>query len=145
MKSLSGIFKIVNLIAMIGWAVLVFFPNWSFADSVIKSGIVVILSIFYLYILFIRKNISGEVYPKGNFTDLEGVINLFKNPKAILGGWVHYLAFDLLIGLYIRNQANIIGMSHWLQIPCFVLTLMFGPAGYLLFWIIQFLITSSGV
>ncbi len=137
MEQLSKLFKIVNITAMFGWAILIFLPTWQLSDVVIKSGIVVALSVFYVYLLAFHKNIAGEKYPRGNFSTLEGVINLFKNPKSLLTGWVHYLAFDLMIGLYIKQQANAIGMSHWLQIPCFLLTFMFGPAGYLLFCVLQ--------
>lgn len=137
MKSLSNLYKLVNAVAAIGWVILIFLPNWNLADSVIKYGIVVGLSVFYIFVLFIRKDIKNEVYPKGNFTSLEGVINLFKNPRNLLAGWVHYLAFDLMLGIYIKTQANEIGMSHFLQIPCFILTFMLGPVGYLLFVILQ--------
>jgi hypothetical protein len=137
MKSLSNLYKLVNVVAAIGWVILIFLPNWNLADSAIKYGIVVGLSVFYIYILFIRKDIENEVYPKGNFTSLEGVINLFKNPRNLLAGWVHYLAFDLMLGIFIKTQANEIGMSHFLQIPCFILTFMLGPVGYLLFVILQ--------
>jgi len=137
MKSLSNLYKLVNAVAAIGWVILIFLPNWNLADSAIKNGIVVGLSVFYIYILFIRKDIKNEVYPKGNFTSLEGVINLFKNPRNLLAGWVHYLAFDLMLGIFIKTQANEIGMSHFLQIPCFILTFMLGPVGYLLFVILQ--------
>jgi hypothetical protein len=137
MKSLSNLYKLVNVVAAIGWVILIFLPNWNLADSAIKYGIVVGLSVFYIYILFIRKDIKNEVYPKGNFTSLEGVINLFKNPRNLLAGWVHYLAFDLMLGIYIKTQANEIGMSHFLQIPCFILAFMMGPVGYLLFVILQ--------
>jgi hypothetical protein len=137
MKSLSNLYKLVNAVAAIGWVILIFLPNWNLADSAIKYGIVVGLSVFYIYILFIRKDIKNEVFPKGNFTSLEGVINLFKNPRNLLAGWVHYLAFDLMLGIYIKTQANEIGMSHFLQIPCFILTFMLGPVGYLLFVILQ--------
>jgi len=137
MKSLSNLYKLVNVVAAIGWVILIFLPNWDLADSAIKYGIVVGLSVFYIYILFIRKDIKNEVYPKGNFTSLEGVINLFKNPRNLLAGWVHYLAFDLMLGIFIKTQANEIGMSHFLQIPCFILTFMLGPVGYLLFVILQ--------
>ncbi len=140
MKILSSLFKINTIIAMFGWVILLFLPTWHLADTVIKNVIAVVLSLFYVYILFIHKNIEGEKYPRGSFKDLEGVMNLFKNPKSVLGGWVHYLAFDLMIGLYIKTQANALGMSHWLQIPCFLLALMFGPAGYLLFFIFTNLI-----
>ncbi len=113
MKSLSNLYKLVNVIAAIGWVILIFLPNWDLADSAIKYGIVVGLSVFYIYVLFIRKDIENEVYPKGNFTSLEGVINLFKNPRNLLAGWVHYLAFDLMLGIFIKTQANEIGMSHF--------------------------------
>jgi hypothetical protein len=43
----------------------------------------------------------------------------------------------LMLGIYIKTQANEIGMSHFLQIPCFILTFMLGPVGYLLFVILQ--------
>ena len=112
-------------------------PNWHFADSVIKYGIVVGLSLFYIYLLFIKKDINDEVYPKGNFMSLEGVLQLFKNPRNLLSGWVHYLAFDLMLGIYIKHQATEMGMSHFMQIPCFLLTFMLGPVGYLLFLTIQ--------
>ena len=137
MKSLTNIYKLVNVVAAIGWVILIFLPNWNLADSAIKYGIVVGLSVFYIYVLFIRKDIENEEYPKGNFTSLEGVINLFNNPRKLLAGWVHYLAFDLMLGIFIKTQANEIGMSHFLQIPCFILTFMLGPVGYLLFVILQ--------
>jgi|LauGreDrversion4_2_1035121.scaffolds.fasta_scaffold966309_1 hypothetical protein len=137
MKSLSNLYKVVNVVATIGWAILIFLPKWNYADIVIKNGIVVGLSLFYIYLIFIRKDIKNEVYPKGNFTSLEGVLLLFKNPRNLLSGWVHYLAFDLMLGVYIKSQANEIGMSHLLQIPCFILTFILGPVGYLLFIILQ--------
>jgi hypothetical protein len=137
MKSLSAQFKIVNLIAFCSWLLLIFLPSWKYTDITIANGVAIGLAIFYLYLLFIQKDVQGQTYPKGNFTTLDGVVNLFKNPRGVLVGWVHYLAFDLLIGLHIKTQANLIGMSHWLQIPCFILTFVLGPAGYLLFFILK--------
>jgi Domain of unknown function (DUF4281) len=140
MKELSLFFKIATYMAMLGWLVLAILPNWQWADFLIKSVIVVLLSVLYVYVLFIHKNIQGESYPKGGFGSLKAVMNLFQNPRGVLAGWVHYLAFDLMIGLYIKTEANAIGMSHWLQIPCFLLTLLFGPAGYLLFFILSMIV-----
>jgi uncharacterized membrane protein YhdT len=138
MKTLSNLFKIASYVAMLGWVILVCLPTWQLADKVITSIIVTLLCILYVYLLFFAKNSSNEKYPKGGFMSLGGVINLFKNPRMILAGWIHYLAFDLMIGLYIKNSANQAGISHWLQIPCFLLTLMFGPMGLLMYLIIQY-------
>jgi Domain of unknown function (DUF4281) len=140
MKTLSLYFKIATYLACLGWAILLFLPNWDHANFLIKSVVVVLLSMLYIYLLFFRKNIPGEIYPKGGFTTLKGVMNLFTNPKGVLAGWVHYLAFDLLVGVYIKTEAQSIGMSHWWQIPCFLLAFMFGPAGYLLFFILSFIV-----
>ena len=52
---------------------------------------------------------------------------------AALAAWVHILAFDLMVGLYIRHEGAIAGISHWALLPCYVLTLMFGPLGLLAF------------
>jgi Domain of unknown function (DUF4281) len=140
MKTLSIYFKTATYIAFIGWALLIFLPHWQYTDKAIKNIAVIMLGVLYVYLLLFRKNIEGEVYPKGGFTTLKGVMNLFTNPKGVLAGWVHYLAFDLLVGVYIKTEANIIGMSHWWQIPCFLLAFMFGPAGYLLFFILSFFV-----
>ena len=141
MKKLKLLFRIATGIAFIGWIVLIGFPNWEYANKFIMSTSVFLLCLLYSYLLIIVKNPTDEVYPKGNFSSLEGVINLFKNPKSVLIGWVHYLAFDLMIGIYIKNTANAEFISHWWQIPCFILTLLFGPIGLLLFFIIEFIVT----
>ena len=46
---------------------------------------------------------------------------------------MHYLAFDLFVGLWIAGRADEIGMSRWLQAPILFTTFMFGPAGLLIF------------
>ena len=38
---------------------------------------------------------------QGDFSSLAGVGALFRQPAALLAGWLHYLAFDLLVGVAI--------------------------------------------
>ncbi len=64
MKSLSTLFKTANIIAAFGWAILIFLPNWELADASIKYGIVVSLSVFYLYLIFVRKDIHEKTIQK---------------------------------------------------------------------------------
>jgi hypothetical protein len=56
---------------------------------------------------------------------------------AALAGWVHYLAFDLLIGSWIAREADKLGLSRVIQAPILLATFMFGPLGYLLFRMVQ--------
>lgn len=70
---------------------------------------------------------------QGGFGSLAEVSQLFEHRGLLLAGWVHYLAFDLLVGAWEREEARRIGMPHGLLLPCLALTFLFGPAGWLLF------------
>ncbi len=140
MNKLNILFKIENLLSLFCWILIILFPKFSTQNSHYIIFIICVLSTMYVYTLFIMKNNDGLQYPKGNFSSLDGVVNLFKNSKNVLGGWTHYLAFDLMVGLYIKSEATIIGIPHLIQIPCFLLTLFYGPSGLLLFFIIKLII-----
>nr|WP_296125945.1 abscisic acid-deficient protein Aba4 family protein [Pseudomonas sp. Ga0074129] len=75
----------------------------------------------------------GTRHRQARFFSLGGVLSLLRQPTAALAAWVHILAFDLMVGLYIRHEGAIAGISHWALLPCYVLTLMFGPLGLLTF------------
>ena len=64
-------------------------------------------------------------------------------PRVALGGWVHYLAFDLFVGAWEVRTARAEGIPHWAVIPCLVLTFLFGPAGLLAFAILRFTLTRK--
>jgi len=55
----------------------------------------------------------------------------------LLAGWVHYLAFDLFVGSWISIQADKIGISRLLQAPILVATFLFGPLGFVIFWVMK--------
>ena len=79
----------------------------------------------------------------GGFSTLEGVGTLFSNPWLLLAGWVHYLAFDLLVGSWQLQDARERGISRLLVIPCFTLTFLFGPAGWLLYIVMRSIRTNG--
>jgi hypothetical protein len=74
---------------------------------------------------------------QGGFGTLDGVAALFSNKWLLLAGWIHYLAFDLFIGSWETRDAQSLGISHFIVIPCLVLTNMFGPAGLLLYFAVR--------
>ncbi len=69
----------------------------------------------------------------GDFQSLAGVAALFANPWLLLAGWIHYLAFDMLVGAWEVRDAARRGIPHWMVVPCLLLTFLFGPAGWLLY------------
>jgi hypothetical protein len=127
------IFTIANLLAMVGWLTLAIFPNWKITRIVVISGILpLLLSAAYLILIALFFG-SAE----GGFSSLEAVMKLFTNQWAVLAGWIHYLAFDMVVGAWEVKDSQERGISHLLVIPCLVLTFFFGPIGFLLYHIIR--------
>ncbi|PJZ27039.1 hypothetical protein CH352_08000 [Leptospira hartskeerlii] len=125
-------FKLASNFAIIGWLLLAGLSNAKVTKLLVRNGVwPLILSGLYLLIL--------AFHARGGFDfgSLEGVTKLFANPWILLAGWVHYLAFDLFIGIWETKEAESLGISRWILIPCLFFTLMFGPIGYLLFQIVR--------
>jgi hypothetical protein len=137
-QKLKTIFKLFNYIALSGWAILIGLPFWSDGTTFVVFVVVSLLAIIYAYLLY--SAFQDKPAPGGDrpsFFNIRGVIALFQNPINILAVWVHILAFDLMAAVYIQQQGSLLGISHWLLIPCYLLTLMFGPLGLLLFFVIS--------
>jgi hypothetical protein len=144
MSALSKIFKVSSIFAMAGWLLLVVLPSWQYSQFIVVGIIVTLLSFIYTYLIIFGKRLDAPGYKSlGNFSSLQGVMDLFKSPRAVLAGWIHYLAFDLFIGLFIVSNAAHYDISHWLLVPCLLLALMFGPAGLLLYFVIRFAVTQD--
>jgi hypothetical protein len=133
------LFQISNNLAMLGWILLIVLPRWKWSTKAVIGIIVTILSA--LYVAYIFQAISPEEMK--SFGSLEGIMELFTKKTAVLVGWIHYLAFDLMVGVFIVNNARKNEISHWLVIPCLLLTFMLGPTGLLIYLIIRWVKTKQ--
>jgi len=122
------IFSVVNLLALLAWIALAALPRQKWVAKTV-AGFAVPAVLAVAYAALIVSNWGGP----GSFSSLEGVALLFSNPWLLLAGWVHYLAFDLLVGAWEAQDARDRGVPHLLVLPCLFLTFMFGPAGWLLY------------
>jgi hypothetical protein len=132
-------FKLANITAMSGWLVLMVLPEWVHTQNYVLYVAFLLLAAIYIFLL--QKAMREKPDPgsaKPSFTKLSGVLALLQQPAGALAAWIHILAFDLMMGLYIHNEGAAAGMSHWLLLPCYVLTLMLGPIGVLLFLGLKF-------
>ena len=123
------LFSLASTIAMIGWLILLFMPRrWSWLNLFPSTVIPMLLSIGYSLLI-------GRYFffVEGGFNTLANVQLLFTTEALALAGWVHFLAFDLLIGAYIAKKSDQLGLSRLIQAPILLSTFMFGPFGYLLF------------
>ncbi|MCH2032830.1 MAG: DUF4281 domain-containing protein [Tenacibaculum sp.] len=130
----SEIFSITNFIAMPMWILLLFVPKWKVTRFLIDYKIIpILLSLVYAFYVIQYLATEGMM----DFGSLNSVMELFTKENAVLAGWVHYLAFDLLVGMWIVNQNKKYNIHQLLIAPCLLGTFMFGPIGFLLFMIMK--------
>lgn len=133
------IFSIANLIAMISWILLAVAPRWVLTRKIVLSGAIpLLLSLAYLILIAALFGSS-----EGGFGSLAGVMKLFTYEWTVLAGWIHYLAFDLFVGIWEVKDAQAKNISHWFVIPCLFLTFMLGPIGFLLYSILRLFLAKG--
>jgi hypothetical protein len=139
MLDASAIFQFGNTFVLLGWILLVLIPYWKYTQPIIMNGVIIILAIIYSFMIL--EDIGG--FNPDSFGSLENVMQLFTNEDAVAAGWMHYLAFDLFVGAYIMRKSETLGISRILATVCLPFTFMFGPMGYLLFFIVKTVKTKS--
>src|SRR5262245_9550456 len=133
------LFSIANTIALAAWITMIVLRRRSWVLNIMVGRVVpAVFSAIYIGIL-----VGAWAGSTGGFSSLAGVAALFSNRWLLLAGWLHYLAFDLLIGRWelVDAQAHRIGLA--LVVPCLLLTFMFGPAGWLLYIICRLIFGFS--
>jgi hypothetical protein len=135
----TSIFSFANSFVLLGWILLIFLPKWKHTQTIILNGMILLFSILYSYLLL--KGIGS--FNVDSFSTLANVKTLFQDDTAVAMGWIHYLAFDLFVGAYIVKKSQQLQISRWLYTLPLPFTFMFGPVGYLLFFIIKTIKTQS--
>ena len=126
-------FSIAGMLTMAGWLALLIsplIPNWS--DRIAGLLIPIALSTGYVIILLFFPANNG-----GGFGTFAEITQLFTSSNALMAGWIHFLAFDLIVGAWICREARQHDIRFWMVMPCLPVTFLFGPAGFLLFTIVR--------
>lgn len=126
----AEVFSITNMMAMPMWLLMMILPKWKITRFLIDYKVIPIVLAF-VYVFYIAMHIStgGGL----DFGSLSSVMSLFTMEQLVMAGWVHYLAFDLLIGMWMLNENQKVGIHQLLMVPCLLGTFMLGPVGFLLF------------
>lgn len=130
----SEVFSLANVIAMPMWILMIILPNWKATRFLIDFKVVPLLLSGLYAIYIISTMLSG---PDMDFGSLESVMHLFTFENAVLAGWVHYLAFDLLVGMWMLNENRTLKIHAIIMAPCLIGTFMLGPIGFLIFMAIR--------
>ena len=130
----TEVFSFANMTAMPMWLLMIFLPKWKVTRFLIDYRVIpILLALVYAIYIFIAIQTGGGM----DFGSLASVMALFTAENAVLAGWVHYLAFDLLVGMWMLDQNKTLNIHPVLMAPCLVGTFMLGPIGFLAFTIIK--------
>jgi hypothetical protein len=131
--SMETLFLAGNMIALPCWLLLIVLPYWrGVAQFVTAFAVPVLLSLAYTALIGVWWSRA-----EGGFATLQELETLFQSKPMLVGGWLHFLAFDLWFGAWISREARKEGIPHLFVIPLLPLTLMFGPTGYVAYILLR--------
>lgn len=137
----DAIFGAANMLALVMWAGLILLPRWpALLAAVLYLGIGLLCLAYAALLVGI---VSGGIDPVGgqspslDFTSIEGVRAIFASDGGLTVGWIHYLAFDLFVGLWIARDGDAKQFSRLVQAPILLATFLAGPLGLLLWLAIR--------
>jgi hypothetical protein len=129
----NALFSLANLVALISWLPLAASPflpairKWTW----LATGLIIPSVIAVAYIVLIAAGL-GEVGGT-DFGSLPEIRRVFADDSALAAGWLHYLAFDMVVGTWVARDGTGRGVPALILLPCLILTFLFGPAGFLLY------------
>ena len=129
----ENLFLLCNGLALIGWILLIFLPQKQIVPRMITSVIIPSL-LAPIYGFLLLTDLPGA---EGGFGSLADIYLLFGNPYLLLAAWIHYIAFDLFVGSWEVRDSRRLGISHFLVVPCLLLTFLLGPIGLLCYLVIR--------
>jgi hypothetical protein len=128
---METVFRLSSFLTLPFWALMILLPRWRWTERVMRSPLVS-LAPAALYATLVFPHL-GVIFPAVVRPTLAGIMALLGSPAGATIAWVHFLAFDLFVGRWIYLDSHEREISAWFMAPLLFLTLMLGPAGFLLY------------
>jgi len=126
------LFSLTNAISLLAWIFLLLTLGKNY-DQYLIGIIVTGLCMVYSILIFTHFSFSNFK----DFGTLAGIKSLFQSDYVVLAGWVHYLAFDLMTGIFIKNNAQKHHIPMGWIIPSLIFTFLLGPFGLLTYFLVR--------
>ncbi len=128
---MQRVFELSNLVLLPFWLTMILAPRWRWTERLHRWPIVGV-AMASLYAVLVLPRLP-EIFPVVARPELASVAALLATPAGATIAWVHFLAFDYLVGRWIYLDARARGLSAWLSGPLLLLTLLLGPLGLLVY------------
>jgi hypothetical protein len=127
------ILKVLNVPVLLGWLSMVLAPRSRPTRWLLESDVLPLV-IGVLYLVKVAPHLPGLLT---QFDTLEHIAGALQLPGLGLAGWIHYLAFDFLVGRVMLADSQRRGIAHGWMVPCLLLTFLLGPSGYLAYALVR--------
>ncbi len=137
----ESLFALTGPPVLAGWAILILGPR-RFGVLNAVPGLVIPLGLSALYAALVLRHFAET---GGGYGSLAEVRMLFGSDWMLLAGWVHYLAFDMMVGAVLARRMDRAGIGRIVQAPILVVTFLFGPVGVLVALVTEGALRPPGV
>jgi hypothetical protein len=124
-----------SVLIFLPWLLLIALPNWRYTEPIAFGAAFLLLAVAAWFTFMYLA--SGGAEGSSVFS-LDGLTNLFRSKQMLLTGWLNYLSFCLLVGIWQVHDARQAQIPHWLLIAPLLVTLVAGPVGVLLYLLLRF-------
>jgi hypothetical protein len=132
---MASIFRVSNLLVLPFWILMILLPRWRWTTRILRSPLVSAApAVLYAALVLPR---LVEIWTAVTRPTLSGIVVLLGAPAGATIAWVHFLAFDLFVGRWVYLESRERQVSTWIMAPVLFLTLMLGPAGFLLYLVVR--------
>jgi hypothetical protein len=135
---MERLFELSSIVVLPFWLMMIVLPSWHWTPRIIRRPVIgVVPAAVYAVLVLPRLREVGPVVSAPNLPDIAALLS---TPAGATIAWVHFLAFDLLVGRWMYLDSRTRQISPWLMAPVLFLTLMLGPIGYLLYLAVSSLV-----
>lgn len=125
---MSTVFGASFLLVAPFWMLMLLVPTWDVTERVMTSRLPVVpAALLYLVLLIpVAPRVASTVIDPS----LSGMTTMLSTEFGATIAWVHFLAFDLFVGRWMYRDARRRGVAALVLAPNLLLTLLFGPVGF---------------
>ncbi len=128
-KELNTLFWVTTASSAPFWLLMLFWPRSRLTAAVCRLWFAPpLLGLFYLYLLYLANDITG--LPRLGGWEMKDVRRFWAHPILFIALWMHRLAVDLFVGIWISRFGRFRGWEVRVEL---VLVWLLGPIGTMVF------------
>ena len=129
-----------SILIFIPWIALIAAPSWKYTEilAFVTAIVLIVVATWFTIV-----HLSSPTETGGHLFSFNGLKNIFRSSEMLLTGWLNYLAFSLLIGIWQVHDARQLKISHLFVIPSLLITMIGGAVGLLVYMVLRFMRTKK--